>query len=79
MTFLGRKNTEPTGLLFRFPRAEYNQLTAQRPGWFVQLVIAIGFGAGYIFALNLHIGWEPESMAGYVGFANYLSHLLRAV
>lgn len=32
---------------------------AQRPRWLVPLLIAIVFGAGYIYAFNVHIGWEP--------------------
>lgn len=32
---------------------------AQRPRWVVPLLIAIVFGAGYIYAFNKHIGWEP--------------------
>jgi hypothetical protein len=31
---------------------------AQRPRWVVPLLIAIVFGAGYIYAFNKHIGWE---------------------
>jgi hypothetical protein len=45
--------------LFRFPREEYNRLIAQRPRWFVPLLIAIVFGAGYIYVFNVHIAWEP--------------------
>jgi hypothetical protein len=32
---------------------------AERPRWVVPLLIAIIFGAGYIYAFNRHIGWEP--------------------
>jgi hypothetical protein len=32
---------------------------AQRPRWIVPLLITIVFGAGYIYAFNRHIGWEP--------------------
>jgi Yip1 domain len=32
---------------------------AQRPRWIVPLLIAIVFGAGYIYAFNKHVGWEP--------------------
>jgi len=32
---------------------------AERPRWIVPLLIAIVFGAGYIYAFNRHIGWEP--------------------
>jgi hypothetical protein len=32
---------------------------AQRPHWVVALLITIVFGAGYIYAFNKHIGWEP--------------------
>jgi hypothetical protein len=31
---------------------------AERPRWVVPLLIAIVFGAGYIYAFNRHIGWE---------------------
>jgi hypothetical protein len=31
---------------------------AQRPRWVVPLLIAILFGAGYLYAFNKHIGWE---------------------
>jgi hypothetical protein len=32
---------------------------AQRPRWIAPLLIAMVFGAGYIYAFNKHIGWEP--------------------
>jgi hypothetical protein len=32
---------------------------AQRPRWIVPLLIVIVIGAGYIYAFNTHIGWEP--------------------
>ncbi len=32
---------------------------AERPRWFVPLLIAIVFSWGYLFAFTQHIGWEP--------------------
>ncbi|HEY7390737.1 MAG TPA: Yip1 family protein [Bryobacteraceae bacterium] len=32
---------------------------AQRPRWIVPLLIVIVMGAGYLYAFNTHIGWEP--------------------
>src|SRR5215467_161331 len=32
---------------------------AQRPRWFVPLLIGVLFSIGYLYAFSSHIGWEP--------------------
>jgi hypothetical protein len=32
---------------------------AQRPRWIVPILIGIVIGAGYLYAFNTHVGWEP--------------------
>lgn len=32
---------------------------AQRPRWLVPILIGIVIGAGYLYAFNTHVGWEP--------------------